>query len=114
MRIRDFRADDSPEINLIPLIDVVLCLIIFFVAPFFAVLFALANFVLHREREIPYGPFLCLGALAVLLKWPEFWDATFDVFLAGWLVPAMIGICFVLMALLLWLYTLLLRITGRA
>ena len=31
MRIRDFRADDSPEINLIPLIDVVLCLIIFFV-----------------------------------------------------------------------------------
>lgn len=31
MRIRDFREDDSPEINLIPLIDVVLCLIIFFV-----------------------------------------------------------------------------------
>ena len=31
MRIRDFRADDEPEINLIPMIDVVLCLIIFFV-----------------------------------------------------------------------------------
>ena len=31
MRIRDHRADDEPEINLIPLIDVVLCLIIFFV-----------------------------------------------------------------------------------
>lgn len=31
MRIRDFRADDEPEINLVPLIDVVLCLIIFFV-----------------------------------------------------------------------------------
>lgn len=31
MRIRDFRADDEPEINLIPLIDVVLCLLIFFV-----------------------------------------------------------------------------------
>ena len=31
MRIRDFRADDTPEINLIPLIDVVLCLVIFFV-----------------------------------------------------------------------------------
>lgn len=31
MRIRDYRADDEPEINLIPLIDVVLCLIIFFV-----------------------------------------------------------------------------------
>ncbi len=31
MRIRDFRQDDTPEINLIPLIDVVLCLLIFFV-----------------------------------------------------------------------------------
>lgn len=31
MRIRDFRADDSPQIELVPLIDVVLCLIVFFV-----------------------------------------------------------------------------------
>ena len=31
MRIRDHRAEDSLEINLVPLIDVVLCLLIFFV-----------------------------------------------------------------------------------
>ena len=31
MRIRDFRAHDEPEINLVPLIDVILVLIIFFV-----------------------------------------------------------------------------------
>lgn len=31
MRIRDYREDDTPHIDLIPLIDVVLCLIIFFV-----------------------------------------------------------------------------------
>lgn len=31
MRIRDHRDDDTPEINLIPLIDVLLCLLIFFV-----------------------------------------------------------------------------------
>lgn len=31
MRIRDHRADDEPEINLVPMIDVILCLIIFFV-----------------------------------------------------------------------------------
>lgn len=31
MRIRDYRADDEPEINLVPLIDVILILIIFFV-----------------------------------------------------------------------------------
>ena len=31
MRIRDHRADDEPEINLVPLIDVMLVLLIFFV-----------------------------------------------------------------------------------
>lgn len=31
MRIADHRSDDIPEINLIPLIDVMLCLLIFFV-----------------------------------------------------------------------------------
>ena len=31
MRIRDYRDDDTPEINLIPLIDVLLCRLIFFV-----------------------------------------------------------------------------------
>lgn len=31
MRIQDHRHDDTPDINLIPLIDVVLCLLIFFV-----------------------------------------------------------------------------------
>src|SRR3546814_1764510 len=31
MRIRDRRAEDNPEINLVPMIDVILCLIIFFV-----------------------------------------------------------------------------------
>ena len=31
MRIRDDRAHDEPEINLVPLIDVLLCLLIFFV-----------------------------------------------------------------------------------
>ena len=30
MRIRDHRADDEPDINLVPLIDVILILIIFF------------------------------------------------------------------------------------
>lgn len=90
------------------------CLMIFFVAPFFGLLFAVGNYVLHQEREIPYGPFLCLGALTIMLKWPAFWANTVDVFSLGWLVPAIIALCLVLMALLLWGYTLLLRLFGRA
>ena len=31
MRIKDHREDDTPDINVIPLIDVLLCLLIFFV-----------------------------------------------------------------------------------
>ena len=31
MRISDYRADDAPAIDLVPLIDVLLCLLIFFV-----------------------------------------------------------------------------------
>jgi len=90
------------------------CLMIFFVAPFFGLLYAVGNYVLKQEREIPYGPFLCLGALAVMLKWPWFWTGTVDVFSLGWLVPALVAVCFVLMALLLWVYTLLLRLFTRA
>lgn len=76
-------------------------LIVFFVAPFFAILFAVGNWVLHREREIPYGPFLCLGAMTVIVRWGAFWEATAGVFELGWFVPAMIVVCLVLMAVML-------------
>ncbi|MEX0978588.1 MAG: A24 family peptidase [Pirellulales bacterium] len=80
------------------------CLIVFFVAPFFGLAFAIANWIFHREREIPYGPFLCLAALAVIVKWAAFWDRTVDIFSLGWVVPALFGGCLVLLALLLWVY----------
>ena len=76
-------------------------LIVFFVAPFFAILFAVGNWVLHREREIPYGPFLCLGAMTVIVRWMGFWESTAGVFELGWFVPVMIAICLVLMAVML-------------
>jgi len=76
-------------------------LIVFFVAPFFAILFAVGNWVLHREREIPYGPFLCLGAMTVIVRWVSCWESTAGVFELGWFVPVMIAICLVLMAVML-------------
>ncbi len=88
------------------------CLMVFFVAPFFGLVLAILGWSLHREHEIPYGPFLCLGAAAVVLKWPAFWDRTEGVFELGWLVPAMIAVCFVLLAALLWIYRLLARLAG--
>ena len=42
-------------------------LIAFFVAPFFGLGWAMVRLVLHRSREIPYGPFLSMGTLAVMI-----------------------------------------------
>jgi prepilin signal peptidase PulO-like enzyme (type II secretory pathway) len=89
------------------------CLVIFFVAPFLGLAFAVANWVLHREHEIPYGPFLCLAALVVVLQWPAFWDRSVDIFSLGWVVPALLACCLVLLGLLLLIYRLLGQLFAR-
>lgn len=82
------------------------CLIIFFVAPFLGLALAIANWVFRREHEIPYGPFLCLGTLLVMLAWPAFWDRAVVYFGLGWVVPALIVCCLVLLGVMLWIYRL--------
>ena len=45
----------------------------FFIAPFFGLLWALYLWVGHRQRELPYGPWLACGSLVVML----FYDAIY-------------------------------------
>jgi leader peptidase (prepilin peptidase) / N-methyltransferase len=78
-------------------------LIVFFLAPFAALAVGLVRLVFTRQREIPYGPFLCLAALGTILYWEPIWDRTWDVFRLGWLVPLVLAACFLLMPLLLFL-----------
>jgi prepilin signal peptidase PulO-like enzyme (type II secretory pathway) len=90
------------------------CVIVFFLAPFFGLVLAVVNLVLRGEHEIPYGPFLCLAALGTVLKWPTLWNATFDVFALGSIVPVILGASLLLMAPLLLAYRLLAeRMTSR-
>ncbi len=77
------------------------CLLIFLLAPFFALGVGILNVVLHSEHEIPYGPFLCLAALTVLVFWPQFWDAVDEYFLLGPLIPLIVLVCMGLMAVML-------------
>jgi leader peptidase (prepilin peptidase)/N-methyltransferase len=77
------------------------CLLIFFVAPFGAIVLGAIQMLVRRENVLPYGPFLCLGALAVILRWPSLWDRVWTAFAVGWLVPVTMGCCLVAMALLL-------------
>jgi leader peptidase (prepilin peptidase) / N-methyltransferase len=75
--------------------------LIFFAAPLAALVVGLFILLLFRDREIPYGPFLCLAALGILLCWSAVWDWASDRFEPGWLVPAVLLGCPVLLGLLL-------------
>lgn len=56
---------------------------IFFVAPCIGLVFGLAQLALGFGREIPYGPFLCLATLIVIVAWRWFWEQ----FLENWFQP---------------------------
>ena len=76
-------------------------LILFFLAPLAGVLFGLARLFFRSGREIPFGPFLSLAALALIFFWNPILLEVHD-FLIGPLVAALLLAMGVLMALLLW------------
>jgi len=76
--------------------------VIFFVAPFAALVIGILQLVLHRDDVIPYGPFLCLGTLAVVVYWPVFWSPGLqDLFSVGWLMPIVLLASFALLGVML-------------
>lgn len=77
------------------------CLVIFFVAPLAGLLVGVVQWVVARDNEIPYGPFLCLAALFVIARWATIWAWLADVLSLGWFVPLMLVACLLLMAILL-------------
>ncbi len=80
------------------------CLIIFFLAPFAGLLVGVFSLVLHRESEIPYGPFLCLAAAFVMVRWCAVWLWAEPLFMLGSILVAIFAVGLVLMAGLLWLW----------
>jgi prepilin signal peptidase PulO-like enzyme (type II secretory pathway) len=80
------------------------CLMIFFLSPFAALIIAVAQWALTRRRDIAFGPYLCLAATVVMLYWAACWDFAGPIFAAGWLVPALVAVCIVLMMGLLMLW----------
>jgi leader peptidase (prepilin peptidase) / N-methyltransferase len=85
------------------------CVIIFFLSPFFALTIALVQWVLTGRRDIPYGPFLCIAALAVILFWPWFWTNFGALFAMGPLLPSVLALCGVLMVAMLTVWRLIER-----
>ncbi len=77
------------------------CLMVFFLAPFAGLILGLLTLLLYREREIPYGPFLCLAALVVIVRWAALWNWASPVFSLGSIIPLVVLACLVLMGLML-------------
>jgi len=44
-----------------------MAIITFFIAPFFGLLWAMYQFIFKKTRQIPYGPFLSMGIIAVMI-----------------------------------------------
>ncbi len=79
------------------------CLVVFFLAPFAGAVIGVLQWLSRRDPEIRYGPFLCLAALVVIVRWPAVWDSTVALFAMNWLVPAMLAGALALLGPLLWL-----------
>lgn len=81
--------------------------IVFFLSPFVALVVAVLQLVLRRSDEIFFGPFLCLAAVALIVRWAAFWNADSavqSVFSWPWLVPGAlaIGVIFLWAMLVVW------------
>ena len=58
-------------------------LLIFVAALFSGLISGVINRLLGRNRVVPYGPFLCLATVAVVIFWPFIWQATAAYFSCG-------------------------------
>jgi hypothetical protein len=76
-------------------------LVVFFLAPFAALGIAVAQWLITRRHDIAFGPYLCVGALYALLRWPDIWNRIGPIFILGWFIPGIVVICLVLMWLML-------------
>ncbi|MCI0333824.1 MAG: A24 family peptidase [Planctomycetes bacterium] len=76
-------------------------LIAFFLAPFAGLFIGIAQFVLRRDDVIPYGPFLCLATVAVIVAWAPIWTWAQPMFAMGGLVPAVIVVCLAMLGVML-------------
>lgn len=76
-------------------------LVVFFLAPVCALAVVAVRWVVRRDEMIPYGPYLSLGALLLLLAWRPIWPVAQRLFATGLWVPVVLLAMGLLLALLL-------------
>ena len=78
-------------------------LIVLFFSPVGALFVALAQWLFTGRRDIAFGPYLCVAALYLIVRWESIWSAAAPVFEMGWLLIAILAACLLLMLGLLML-----------
>jgi hypothetical protein len=78
-------------------------LIVLFFSPAGALFVALAQWLLTGRRDIAFGPYLCVGALYLIVRWESVWNGAAPIFDMGWLLIAILAACLLLMLGLLML-----------
>jgi len=77
-------------------------LIVFFLAPFAALLIGLIQLICVRRTDIAFGPYLALAAVVLVVFWPWVWEIRArNFFELGWVVPMLVTVCLALMGILL-------------
>lgn len=89
-------------------------LMIFFLAPLAGICIGLVVLVVLRDREIPYGPFLCLATGFAVVRWCDLWQWAEPTFAMGLIVPMLVLICLVLLGLMLTAWRLISGLFGRS
>lgn len=87
-------------------------LVIFFVAPFCAIFVAVAALFTRKAQEIPYGPYLSIATVVVLVFWRRLWPPAERIFQLGVLVVIFAVVVPVLLAGCLQLVQLVKRLLG--
>ena len=85
-------------------------LMVLFFSPAGALFVALAQWLITGRRDIAFGPYLCVAALYLIVRWAPIWDFAAPIFGMGWLLIAILVAALMLMFGLL----MLMRILRRA
>jgi prepilin signal peptidase PulO-like enzyme (type II secretory pathway) len=81
--------------------------LVFFLAPFTALLVAATQWLITGERRIAFGPYLCLAAVIVLVAWDPIWTEWASLmFSLPWFIPLVLVGCLAVMGGLLWFWRL--------
>ncbi len=86
--------------------------VVFFLAPLCALVVVATVFLFRRDSEIPYGPYISLATLLLILGWRDIWPRVEGVFALGPLLPVLFVVMAVMLVVILFFMQIVKRLLG--